>query len=531
MLCAERLVDQGKSEEAAEIYDEVRKAELPKQRILEATRGAILARKQAGIPLLIEQFRSPDKVFFQLALGTFREFPGGEVDQVLVKELAQAKPAQAALIIRAMSDRPETVVLPAIVKAAKEGPKPVRLAAVDALGQVGDASCLATLLEIAQDADADLSQSARDSLADLPREKVDGEIVAMLPKAEGKSYPLLIELVGQRRIEAVPELLKAVDHADKAVRSAALIALGETVSLKRLPVLVLQVVSPKNAEDLPTAQQALKAASIRMPDREACAAELAMALEKCPPASKSTLLEILGEVGGTKALKTLATAAKSDDPQLQDTSSRLLGKWNSVEAAPVLLDLAKTAPEAKYQVRACRGYIGLARKFAMPEPQRAAMCLLAFETATKPAEKKLVLEVLKIHPSTESLKLAIRVMQSPELKNEATQATLIIAQKVSGKGTDVSQLLAKAGVEPVKLEIVKAEYGAGDAQKDVTRLLRRQIGNLPLVTLPKASYNTSFGGDPVPGKVKQLKIQYRLNGKPGEATFAEDALIVFPLPK
>ena len=56
------------------------------------------------------------------------------------------------------------------------------------------------------------------------------------------------------------------------------------------------------------------------------------------------LLEILGEVGGAKALSTLATAAKSSDPELQDTGSRLLGKWNGVDAAPVLLDLAKTAP-------------------------------------------------------------------------------------------------------------------------------------------------------------------------------------------
>ena len=47
--------------EAVEIYDEVRKADVPKQRMLEATRGAILARKPDGIPLLVEQLRSPDK--------------------------------------------------------------------------------------------------------------------------------------------------------------------------------------------------------------------------------------------------------------------------------------------------------------------------------------------------------------------------------------------------------------------------------------------------------------------------------------
>src|SRR5207247_8213560 len=53
VLCAERLHNEGKSAEAAAIYDEVRKADVPKQRIIEATRGAILARKEAGLRLLL----------------------------------------------------------------------------------------------------------------------------------------------------------------------------------------------------------------------------------------------------------------------------------------------------------------------------------------------------------------------------------------------------------------------------------------------------------------------------------------------
>jgi len=43
--------------------------------------------------------------------------------------------------------------------------------------------------------------------------------------------------------------------------------------------------------------------------------------------------------------------------------------------------------------------------------------------------------------------------------------------------------------------------------------------------------NASFGGDPLPGRVKQLKIQFKINGKAGEASFAENALIILPMPK
>src|SRR5262249_46159509 len=78
VLCAEHLAADGNRSEAVVIYDEVRKAEVPRQRMLEATRGAILTRGNDGIPLLVEQLRSGDKGLFQIALITAREFPGRE---------------------------------------------------------------------------------------------------------------------------------------------------------------------------------------------------------------------------------------------------------------------------------------------------------------------------------------------------------------------------------------------------------------------------------------------------------------------
>jgi hypothetical protein len=51
-----------------------------------------------------------------------------------------------------------------------------------------------------------------------------------------------------------------------------------------------------------------------------------------------------------------------------------------------------------------------------------------------------------------------------------------------------------------------------------------------VITLP-VPYNAAFGGDPVPNTAKQLKVQYRINGKAGEATFPENAVIDLPNPK
>ncbi len=301
VLCAERALLQNDAETATEIYDEVRTADVPTQRIVEATRGAILARGENGLPLLLDTLRSPERRLQQIALATAREFPGDEVDRAMADELADAPPQLAVPLIQAMADRPDTVVLDAVLQAAGKAPKEVRMSAIDALRRVGNESCLPILLALAGGDDAQLKQAAEETLAVLPGANVDTQIVTMLPLAKGEDYVVLLQLISQRRIDAVPELVKALENSDPAVRDAALVALGQTVSLDRLTLLVSAVLRPQNAADVDVAKQALRAASVRMPDREACASELAKALPEASGETKTTLLEILAEVGGSTA--------------------------------------------------------------------------------------------------------------------------------------------------------------------------------------------------------------------------------------
>ena len=217
VLCAEKAMRDGNTTLAAAIYDDVRKAEVPKQRIVEATRGAILARKQDGLPLLLENLRSPDKILFQVALKTAREMSGREIDNALATELTAIKPDRAVLLIQTMADRKETVSLPAIAKAASAGPKEVRLSAINALGRVGDTTCVTSLLGIANESDAELTEAALTALAELPDQNIAKDILARLPKAEGSMLTALITVVGQRRIEATQELVRSLKNGDKAV--------------------------------------------------------------------------------------------------------------------------------------------------------------------------------------------------------------------------------------------------------------------------------------------------------------------------
>jgi HEAT repeat protein len=531
ILSAERLMASDNLHDAKEVYDEVRQAGASKEKTLEATRGAILARGTHGIPLLIEQLRSSDKGFLQIGLSVARELRGHDVADALAAEVIKARPDRAVLLINALADRDERILPPAIFEAAKTGPKPVRIAAIDFIGRMGDQSSLPALLEIAASADADLARAAKRVLTTLPSDKLDQEIAARLPKADGDSLVILIELVGQRRIHAIEPLVAALANRDAAIRRAALTSLGQTADQKDLHVLVAEAVSPKDPDDAQVARRALREACIRMPDREACAAELAAAMIHAPDATKADLLAILGAVGGRTALNTIAAAVKGGHEELEDAGTKVLGEWMSVDAAPVLLDLAKNLPSDKYQLRALRGYIRLARQFDMPDRQRADLVRAALKASTRADEQRLALTALEHHPSIDGLQVAIEATKIPAIKPDAARVATAIAEKLGGKSADAQKLLEKAGIEPVKIEILKATYGAGATQQDVTAAIKRLAHGSPAIELPYSTYNETFGGDPVPNTPKQLKIEYRLNDKPGEASFAENAAIVLPVPK
>jgi HEAT repeat protein len=531
VYCAERLAADGKAAEAAALYDEVRAADVPKQRKLEATRGSIVSRGAAGVPLLVEQLKSQDKAMFLLGLQTTRELKGADIGNALANELSRLPADKSALLIIALGDRPDAALSDAIMNAARQGDKQVRVAAVHLIGRLGGARQLQDLVSLAADSNDEIAQAAGAAIEGLRGEDVNQEIIRLAESTHGKQLQALIEAIGARRIPALQVLILSSGDDEAAVRQSALTALGETVRFEELPILLGVATDPVHPEDADAAMKALKAACIRMPDREACGLMLGEAAKKASVDTQAQLIDIMAAVGGNQSLDAMRNLVLAGDDRLKDAGTRLLGEWMTADAAPVLLEVAKDPSSAKYQVRALRGYLRLARQFPMSDAERAEMCAKALEAAKRPEERKLVLDVLARYPSEQTLDIALKTTRDPALKQDAARTVMAIAQARDLDGPEIQELLAKIGLDPVKVEIVKAEYGAGNTHRDVTETLRKRLRDLPLITLPKASYNKSFGGDPAPGAKKQLTVQYKIDGKEGEATFAENEAIMLPMPK
>jgi HEAT repeat protein len=430
------LTREGKRTEAAAVCDAVEKADLPKHLRIAAAHDAIRARGADGLPLVAARLRADDMASFRVALQVANEIGGPDVAKLLMAELklpAQGTPAsqhpREALMIYTLGNLGEKAALPVILQAARSDAPDIRRAAIDVLGELGDVSAVPTLLAAAAE-EGDVAQVARRSLVELEGQGVDEAIAKELDGAKGNARLVLIELVGQRGIaSAAAALKKAADDGDPQVATAAIAAMGTTVALDDLSALVDRLVKPDVPEKAAVTKEALKKAVLRMPDRDAAAAKLLAPMAGASIESKGALLELLGAVGGKKALEGVAAAARDSNEAIQDAATRVLGEWMSPDVAPVLLELAKTGPE-KYKVRTLRGYIRVARQLDVPTEERIAMCGKAIAATDRDAEKQLAIELLARFPSAESLALVAPHLDNPKLKEPASAAAVAIAEKI-----------------------------------------------------------------------------------------------------
>jgi HEAT repeat protein len=428
--CAETLLAQGKRDAAIELYDAVRDADVPPHIQRAALRGAIIAREAAGVGLLVDSLKASERPTFAMALMIARELPGREVTQELVQRLGEVPRDHLAAVISALGDRGDATALRAVLDAAASDSREVRVAAVRALAKLGDASAVPVLMEAAQ-SEGDLAEAARDALTRLQGAEVDEKIAAMLGRVEKKYLPACIELVGKRRISsAVAALCAAADDPDENVRRAAVTALGETAGLDKLPFLTARVVNPKTPPESAAAQQALRTACGRMPDRDACAEKLLESMGGASPEGRCRLLEVFSSVGGAKALATAAAGAEDADREYRETALRVLGEWKSEDAAAELLRLAATLKDTGDKARALQALGAVISRLGSPNETKFAWCKEAMSRARSDEERRPLLAALAGIPSAEALSLATSFLDDEALKEEACAAAVAIAERL-----------------------------------------------------------------------------------------------------
>jgi len=395
-----------------------------------AWRGLVMSDASRRAELIDRALSGQDRPLQVAALKVVRELNDFPALEPCLRQWASL-PADSQLAVLDAEVKLDPHPLSAVRTATESPHLSVRVAAWQALADLGDASAVPSLAKAAAAREAAERDAARDTLARLRGPGVREALLEHLAAAEPPEKAELLRALGDRGdTEAGSVLLQSAALAPGPARLAALeslrkLALPATFS----PLLELAAKSESEAGSEPVLK-ALYAITQASRDKDLLTRSLLETLGRFPARERLRVLPLLSELGTSAALEATQTATRDTDPELAKQAVRVLSQWPNAAPAPSLLELARASADPSLQVLALRGCIQVAGQ--EPDPaKRLEMLRLALAAARRPEEKKQALGQIGNLPTPEALATVVPNLAEPGLANEAGLAALTIAEKLA----------------------------------------------------------------------------------------------------
>lgn len=398
-----------------------------------ALRGLVLIRREAALGQLLDALKSKDLEFRQAAARLIDEVPGSKATQMALDALPAVPPDTQVFLISALANRADPVALPELKKQSESSYLPVKLAALEALGKLGDQTCVDLLFKSSKNADP-VGTTAGDSLRFVRGPAVNDSIARYLQDNDSALRVLALKTLATRRFPSISDrAFEMIGDKEGRVRIEAWRTLGLTAPANSLPRLVSEMLKLNEPREQQAAEQAVQAVAVQLPESTRLQ-PLTDAMKAANPSQRCSLLRAMGRIGGETAFGNLRTALSDSDPDVQDTAVRVVSDWGDDAMSADLLKLAKSAPSQSHRILGLRGYVRLARSEETLKPEdRFAMLRDALGIAERAEEKKLVLGALGGTPSLAALDLVEPYLADQALKSEAQAACLRLAQSIARK--------------------------------------------------------------------------------------------------
>lgn len=399
------------------------------------------------------------------------EVPGPRVSGDLTRLFPQLPPAGQVLALRALAARARagTAYLEAAVaEAGLSSPHAeVRLAAVEALGTLGDRSSVPLLVALLRsNEETPEVVAAREVLARLTDPGVDAALLALLTADASPALAQnVIGIVHARRAkDAAAAMATLAQAGDLEVRRAALEAVADLGQEREIPTLVA-LLAPQQPEEVRDATVAALTAICKRRAEQRSAPILA-SFAQTSAGQHVGLVRVLGRIGDDAALVKVREAAATDDQDMADAGIRALAAWPTPAALGDLRKLIETSRDLTYRRLAVEGYVRLLdHRDAGGMTQRLAGLKELLALPLGEAERQIVLSSLGRCDLPECLKLALEVSAAPNAGPASEAAVVSVAQRVGLK--DLAA--ARAALEHVQTQ-GKSETSRKAAGEALTEL-------------------------------------------------------------
>ncbi len=385
---------------------------------------------------------------------------GQEVNDALAAMIGgtDAPEARLALIHLLAQRRDRGAPWTAVSQSLSHPDLRVRLAAIEALGDMGDASTAALLLDCAVKNRGAEREAARSALARLRRGDVASGLLARMPTETPAGQEEIVRALALRReATAAPALLRMADSPSADLRLAAIGGVGAVGDETSVTPLVALMARGSDGETGAALTDALAAIAGRCQCSGRVADELLALLPAASLPSRSTLLRAAGRMDGARALPALRSGLKDPEASIRTTALRTLAEHGPTEALPDLLATAKAATDATERTLALRGYWRLVAAADRPARERLAWCRDGMAAAQSPEERRLGLAELGRVPSPEALAWAEQAGRDGSVRSEADLACLQIAGRLlaagnTGAGETLRRLAGTVADERLRAE-------------------------------------------------------------------------------
>jgi HEAT repeat protein len=386
---------------------------------------------QELLEMVVDLLDDPDKGMRALALERVRsEIPGEATTRRLAEQLPKLPAASQAELIGAFGDRQDAAARPVVLAALADGhDELIRVAAVGALGALGQAEDIPLFVRLIMDGSKAEQEAARASLIRLAGKNTTEALVAAMKEASPRVRTALMEiLVARRDVAAAPSLLTAAIDGDATIRAAAMAALEHLAGPEHISGMLQGILKATSGSEREVAEKALAAASLRIGDADKRAVALIAALEKLSEDNQTALLPVLGRVGGQPALKKIEAVLSEPNPQRHEAAVRALCNWPDASIAPRLIELIEKDDHPNHQVMSLRALIRIAvLADGRGDDERLTLLQQAISLCKRDRERRLALERADAIRTVESLRFLLPYLEQPALAQQACESIVELA--------------------------------------------------------------------------------------------------------
>lgn len=434
LLCAERMVSDGLIAEAAATYQKPFRETTDAAIQMAALRGIVLTDRSTAAPVLLSALKNgPAKL--RAAAAKYLCESNDERLRADVLADTPSLPVEGQILILGLLR--DASALGTALKAAKSDDPAIRLAAIDALGRVGDASIAELLLEIAAAEKGEPQAAARKSLQE-GRGILPALLLAMRQGQRSRRIEAIRAVAARGETQAATDLLTIAVDQDPQLQSEALVALAVLGDQTVLTPVIGILKQAKTDAHRAAAEKAAIEICRRNENKDQAAAVVVAALPGSTSAVRCALLRVAARAASATALSALRSAVHDDDAAATDAAVRGLAQWPDATAASDLLAIAGSAKGQNHRILALRGLIRLA---ALPDnPPQEAVKLLSdvIEVASRAEEKRSALAALAHINHPAAMAFAVRCLRNQELEIDAATAVLKIAKSIRATDPDAA---------------------------------------------------------------------------------------------